>query len=57
MPYVMLITNVSDRPRIRSKVPRWTSSALHAIATPFPIPVTKTQQDATQMFGLTAAAR
>ena len=29
---VMLITNVSARPRIRSKVPRWTSSALQAMA-------------------------
>src|SRR5438874_1358230 len=55
--YVKLITNVSARPRIRSKVPRCTRSALQAIATPFPIPVTKTQQEATQMFGLTAAAR
>ena len=34
----MLITNVSARPRITSNVPRWTSSALQAIAAPFPTP-------------------
>ena len=51
----MLITNVSARPRIRSKVPRWTSSALQAMAAPFPTPAKSTQTAATQTFGLNAA--
>ena len=48
----MLITKVSARPRIRSNVPRWTSSALHVTAMPFPMPLTMQPTAATQTSGL-----
>src|SRR5438067_886055 len=53
---VTLITNVSARPRSRSNVPRWTSSALEEIAAPFPMPATTQQPAATHTSGLAAVA-